>query len=54
LLEPARVVAAIGPELAGPDPADKERVDEWQQMAPLVLVAGGEPDCKRRPASVYG
>jgi hypothetical protein len=54
LRERARVVAAIGPELAGPDPACKERVDERQQMAALVLVASREPDRKRRPAGVYG
>ena len=54
LLELARVVAAIGPQLPRLDPAGKQAVDQGQQVTPLVLVTGGEPDRKRRSASVYG
>lgn len=38
--ELARVVAAVGPQLAGLDAAFAQRVDERQQMPALVLVAG--------------
>src|SRR5206468_1784864 len=51
--ERARVVAAVGPDLVGPDPARRQRVEQGQQVPALVLVAGREPDLERRPAGVY-
>lgn len=48
------VVAAVGPELAGSQPAGEEFVDQRQQVSALVLVAGGEPDRERDTVSVDG
>jgi len=52
--ERARVVAAVGPDLLGPDPPRRQGIDQGQQVAALVLVAGREPHLERRPARVYG
>jgi hypothetical protein len=50
----ARGVAAVGPQLARPDPSLGERVHKRQQVALLVLVAGPEPDRERQPTRVDG
>jgi hypothetical protein len=47
-------VAAVGPQLGGADPALGELVEQRQQVAALVLVAGAELDRKRQPARVDG
>lgn len=47
LLELAPGVAAVGPELARTDAARGEGVEEREQVAALVLVAGREPDLER-------
>jgi hypothetical protein len=41
------VVAAVGPELARAQRAGEQLVDQRQQVAPLVLVAGRQPDRQR-------
>jgi hypothetical protein len=38
------VVAAVGPQLGRHDPTREQRVEQRQQMGPLVLVAGPDPD----------
>ena len=48
------VVAAVGPQLVGSDPARRERVNQRQQVASLVFVAGSEPHLKRCALRVYG
>jgi hypothetical protein len=50
--EPLDVVAAVGPELARALAAGEQVIDERQQVALLVLVAGGQPDRQRRAGSV--
>jgi hypothetical protein len=54
LFELARGVAAVGPQFVGLDLARGERVEEREQMLPLVFVAGGEPDFEWRPGGVDG
>ena len=54
LLERERVVATVGPHLAGDEAPPDQRVDERQQMAALVLVAGRQPHLKRNAVGVYG
>jgi len=54
LLECRRGVAAVGPELARTDPGLGERVDQRQQVALLVLVAGRKPDGEGAPERVDG
>jgi len=49
-----RGVAAVGPELERMDPGRGERVEQRQQVALLVLVAGPEADRQRQPAGVDG
>jgi hypothetical protein len=49
-----RGVAAVGPELGRADPAPLEFVEQRQQVAALVLVAGAELDRERQPAGVDG
>ena len=48
-----RVVAAVAVQLDRPDFAFGEQVEQRQQVAPLVLVAGREQDLERQPAGVY-
>jgi len=52
LAELVRVVAAVGPQLARDDPARSKLINKRQQLPPLVLVAGADPDRKRRPAGL--
>jgi hypothetical protein len=54
LLVRARGVAAVGPELARMDPDRGQALQQRQQVAPLVLVAGRERDLERQPARVDG
>ena len=54
LLERARGVAAVCPQLAGVDAGGGELVEQWQQVAPLVFVAGCEPDRERLAGRVDG
>ena len=49
VFEFVRGVAAVGPELAGLDPALGEEVEQRQQMSTLVFVAGREPDASGAP-----
>jgi len=53
-LERRRGVAAVGPELARTDAGLGERVDERNQVALLVLVAGRQPDGERAAERVDG
>jgi len=53
LLDCRRGVAAVSPQLVGVDAARGERIEEWQQVPLLVLVAGREPDLEWRPGGVY-
>jgi hypothetical protein len=46
------VVAAVCPELSRREATHKQPVNQRQKMPPLVLVAGADPDRKRRPGSV--
>ena len=46
------VVAAVCPELSGQKAASEQLVDERQKVQPLVLVAGADPDRKRRPGRI--
>ena len=48
------MVAAVGPDLAGPELALEQLVDQRQQVVALVVVAGREPDREREPVGVYG
>ena len=48
------VVAAVGPELAGLDPATGECVQEREQVAAFVFVPGGQPDFERLPVAIDG
>jgi len=50
----ARGIAAVGPELARMDPGRGETLQQRQQVAPLVLVAGRERDRERQPARIDG
>jgi hypothetical protein len=50
----ARGIAAVGPELARMDPGRGEALQQRQQVAPLVLVAGRERDRERQPARIDG
>jgi hypothetical protein len=54
LLELFGVVAAVGPELARLDPALGERVQEREQVAAFVFVAGGQPDFEWLTVAVDG
>jgi hypothetical protein len=54
LFERGGGVAAVGPQLAGRDAAVDQRVDQGQQVAALVLVAGRQPNGQRQPAGVDG
>jgi hypothetical protein len=42
LFEPLRVIATVGPQLAGLETALDQRVDQREQIPALVLVAGAE------------
>src|SRR6266480_6900836 len=53
-LERRRGVAAVGPELARTDAGLGERVEQRDQVALLVLVAGREPDGERVAERVDG
>jgi hypothetical protein len=46
------VVAAVGPQLKWPPVACEQLIKQRQQMQPLVLVAGTDPNRKRRPGRV--
>jgi hypothetical protein len=50
----ARGIAAVGPELARMDPGRGQAVQQRQQVAALVLVAGRERDRERQPARIDG
>ena len=50
----SRGIAAVGPELARLDAGLSEPLEQRQQVAPLVLVAGPEADRERQPARVDG
>lgn len=52
LLERARGIAAVGPQLARVDAGRGQLVEQRQQVAPLVFVAGREPDRERLSARV--
>jgi hypothetical protein len=54
LAQRLRVVAAVGPQLRRSQAAGKQLVDEREQLPALVLVAGPDPDCKRRADGVDG
>jgi hypothetical protein len=54
LLERTGVVAAVGPQLARPDAPFGERVNEWQQVPSLVLVAGRNAHLQRSAGCVDG
>jgi hypothetical protein len=54
LLDRARGIGAVGPELTRVDAALGEGIEQREQVALLVLVSGREPDRERRPARVYG
>lgn len=54
LLERFGGVAAVCPELVGVDAGGGELVEQWQQVAAFVFVAGGEPDRERLAALVDG
>ena len=54
LLERARGVAAVGPELVGMDAGRGELVEQRQQVAAFVFVAGREPDRERLAGRVDG
>lgn len=54
LLERRGGVAAVCPELVGVDAGGGELVEQRQQVAPFVFVAGGEPDRERLTGSVDG
>jgi hypothetical protein len=47
-------VAAVGPELGGPQAALEQLVDERQQLAALVLVGGPDPDREGGAARLDG
>jgi hypothetical protein len=53
-LQLGRGVAAVGPELGGPQAALEQLVDERQQLAPLVLVGGPDPDREGGAARLDG
>jgi hypothetical protein len=53
LLELGGGVAAVGPQLVRFDPALEQLIDQRQQVAALVLVAGAHADRERRPVGVY-
>jgi hypothetical protein len=46
------VVAAVCPQLARPDLTREQLVEQRQQMPPLILVAGADPDRERDPGRV--
>src|SRR5204862_6020970 len=52
LLVRGRGVAAVGPKLARPQPLSLQLVQQRQQVAALVLVAGAELDRERLAAGV--
>jgi hypothetical protein len=47
-------VAAVGPELVGDDACVRELVQQRDQVALFVVVAGAEQDVERQPARVDG
>ena len=49
-----RGIAAVGPELVRVDPRRRQQIEQGQQVALLVLVAGPEADRERQPAGVDG
>ena len=49
-----RGVAAVGPEFVWADAACDQLVDQRQQVALLVFVAGREANCERCAVGVYG
>jgi len=49
-----RGIAAVGPELVRVDPSRRQQIEQRQQVALLVLVAGPEADRERQPAGVDG
>ena len=53
-LQLGRGVAAVGPELGRPQAALEQLIDERQQLAPLVLVGGPDPDRERGAARLDG
>jgi hypothetical protein len=54
LLERGGGVATVCPELVGVDAGGGELVEQWQQVAAFVFVAGGEPDRERLAGRVDG
>ena len=50
----ARGVAAVCPQLLGVDPDLRQPLEQRQQVALLVLVAGADQDRERQPAGVDG
>ena len=54
LFERAGGVAAVCPELVGVDAGRGELVEQWQQVAAFVFVAGCEPDRERLSVRVDG
>jgi hypothetical protein len=48
------VVAAVCPELSRHEATTEQLINKRQKVPPLVLVAGADPDRKRRPGRVDG
>ena len=46
------VVAAVGPQLSRQEATSEQLVDERQEVQPLVLVAGPDPDRERRAGGI--
>ena len=46
------VVAAVCPKLSRHEATSEQLINKRQQVQPLVLVAGADPDRKRRPGRV--
>jgi hypothetical protein len=53
-LQLGRGVAAVCPQLGGPQAAGEQLVDERQQLAPLVLVGRPDPDREGGAARLDG
>jgi len=47
--ERARVVAAVGPDLVGPDPARRQRVEQGQQVPPFIPLPGASRSSSGAP-----
>ena len=54
LFERGGGVAAVCPQLVGVDAGRGELVEQWQQVAAFVFVAGCEPDRERLSVRVDG